>query len=87
MSLVMYASIFGMCIYMHMNTHAHTHVFMRVCVYVYVYVYVCVCAYVCVCVFRQMAYDPPEYVHAGEPEEPFRQRLQVFRSWLLARPE
>eukprot|EP00277_Geminigera_cryophila_P002767 CAMPEP_0179423140 /NCGR_PEP_ID=MMETSP0799-20121207/10834_1 /TAXON_ID=46947 /ORGANISM="Geminigera cryophila, Strain CCMP2564" /LENGTH=235 /DNA_ID=CAMNT_0021197381 /DNA_START=96 /DNA_END=803 /DNA_ORIENTATION=+ len=28
-----------------------------------------------------------KYVHAGEPEEPFRQRLQVFKSWLLARPE
>jgi len=28
-----------------------------------------------------------EYLHAGEPEDPFRQRLQRFKQWLIARPE
>jgi len=28
-----------------------------------------------------------EYVHCGEPPEPFTQRLEEFKEWLLARPE
>jgi broad specificity phosphatase PhoE len=28
-----------------------------------------------------------EYVHCGEPAEPFAQRLEEFKEWLLARPE
>jgi hypothetical protein len=30
---------------------------------------------------------PGIYVHAGEPESPFKQRLENFKAWLLARPE
>ncbi|KAJ1492634.1 histidine phosphatase superfamily [Baffinella frigidus] len=30
---------------------------------------------------------PGKYVHAGEPEAPFRERLQAFKGWLAARPE
>lgn len=30
---------------------------------------------------------PGEYLAAGEPEDPFRQRLADFKDWLLARPE
>ena len=28
-----------------------------------------------------------QYLHPGEPEEPFTRRLQEFKQWLLARPE
>ena len=30
---------------------------------------------------------PGQYVHVGEPEQPFKQRLENFKAWLLARPE